>query len=162
MEFFGRPRLLAGLFAWLTFRTGFKQMKRAFEPENRKAAARRVLFFFSKTGLALACVFVGCLEWSRSESSVLLASRDPGSGPFLLWLYVLGTMGVVFWSVADQRARCRVCLRLMAFPGTYRLPWLFAARLVRNRTFLQRRPRLAPCSADGAQLGRRCRPLGLA
>jgi len=34
----------------------------------------------------------------------------------LLWLYVLGTMGVVFWSVADQRARCRVCMRLMAFP----------------------------------------------
>jgi hypothetical protein len=108
--------LLAAIFACFTLRTSFKQMKRAFEPENRRVAARRSLFFMAKTGLALACVFVGCLEWSRSESSVLLASRDPGSGPFLLWLYVLGTMGVVFWSVADQRARCRVCLRLMAFP----------------------------------------------
>lgn len=121
--------LLASLFAWLTFRTGFKQMKRAFEPENRKPAARRMFFFMAKTGLALACVFVGCLEWTRSESSVLLASRDPGSGPFLLWLYVLGSMGVVFWSVADQRARCRVCLRLMAFPvrigspGSLLLDW---------------------------------------
>jgi hypothetical protein len=108
--------LLASLFAWLAFRASLRQMKRAFEPENRRAAARRLLFFLSKTGLGLACVFVGCLEWSRSESSVLLGSRDPGSGPFLLWLYVLGTMGVLFWSVADQRARCRVCLRLMAFP----------------------------------------------
>jgi hypothetical protein len=113
---FGPATLLAGLFAWLTFRTSLKHVKRAFEPENRRPAAKRMLFFMTKTGLALACVFVGCLEWTRSESSVLLASRDPGSGPFLLWLYVLGTMGVAFWSVADQRARCRVCLRLMAFP----------------------------------------------
>ena len=47
---------------------------------------------------------------------MLLASRDPGGGPFLLWLYILGAMGVLFWAVADQRARCRVCLRLLAFP----------------------------------------------
>lgn len=113
---FGPATLLAGVFAWFAFRTSFRQIRRAFEPENRRVAAKRLLFFLSKTGLALSCVFVGCLEWSRSESSVLLASRDPGSGPLLLWFYVLGTMGVVFWSVADQRARCRVCLRLMAFP----------------------------------------------
>ena len=113
---FGLATLLASLIAFMAFRPRLKQIWLAFEPENRKAAARRMLFFFSKTGLGLACVFAGCLEWSRSESSVLLASRDPGSGPFLLWLYVLGTMGVLFWAVADQRARCRVCLRLMAFP----------------------------------------------
>jgi hypothetical protein len=53
---------------------------------------------------------------TRSESAILLASRDPGDGPFLVWLYVLGSMGVLFWAVADQRARCRVCLRLLAFP----------------------------------------------
>jgi hypothetical protein len=113
---FGPATLLASLFAWLAFQASFRQMKRAFEPENRRAAARRLLFFLAKTGIGLACVFIGCLEWSRSESSVLLASHDPGGGPFLLWLYVVGTMGVLFWSVADQRARCRVCLRLMAFP----------------------------------------------
>ena len=113
---FAAVSLLAGLFAFLAFHSSFSQMKRAFEPENRRLAARRSLFFLAKTGLALACVFVACLEWTRSESSVLLASLDPGSGPFLLWLFVLGAMGVLFWSVADQRARCRVCLRLMAFP----------------------------------------------
>jgi len=113
---FGPATALASLFAILAFRTSLTRMRQAFEPENRRSAARRMLFFVAKTGLALACVFIGCLEWCRMDSSVLLASRDPGSGPFLLWLYVLGTMGVLFWSVADQRARCRVCLRLMAFP----------------------------------------------
>jgi len=113
---FAPATLLAGVFAWLAFRVRFRQIRRAFEAENRRPAAVRMLFFLAKTGMALGCVFVACLEWSRSESSVLLGSRDPGSGPLLLWLYVLGTMGVVFWSVADQRARCRVCLRLMAFP----------------------------------------------
>jgi hypothetical protein len=113
---FSIATLLASVIAWMAFRPRLRQIRLAFEPEHRRTAARRVLFFLSKTGLGLACVFVGCLEWSRSESSVLLASRDPGSGPFLLWLYVLGTMGVLFWAVADQRARCRVCLRLMAFP----------------------------------------------
>lgn len=113
---FGPATLLASLFAWLAFRGSFAQIKRAFAPDHRRAAARRLAFFLAKTGLGLACVFTACLEWARSESSVLLASRDPGSGPLLLWLYVLGTMGVLFWSVADQRARCRVCLRLMAFP----------------------------------------------
>jgi MacB-like periplasmic core domain len=113
---FGLASLLASLIAWMVFRPRLKQIRLAFEPENRRAAAYRMFFFLSKTGLGLTCVFVGCLEWSRSQSSVLLASRDPGSGPFLLWLYVLGTMGVLFWAVADQRARCRVCMRLMAFP----------------------------------------------
>jgi len=113
---FSIAMLLASLIAGIVFWPRLKQIRLAFEPENRRAAAHRTLFFLSKAGLGLACVFLGCLEWSRSQSSVLLASRDPGSGPFLIWLYVLGTMGVLFWAVADQRARCRVCLRLMAFP----------------------------------------------
>jgi hypothetical protein len=108
--------LLSGSLLLLVFGPRMKQIRAALAPQNRKAAARRGAFFSGKAALALACVFAACLEWSRSESSVLLASRDPGSGPFLVWLYVLGTMGVLFWAVADQRARCRVCLRLLAFP----------------------------------------------
>jgi len=113
---FGLATLLSSVVAWMALRPRLKQIRLAFEAGNRRTAARRMAFFLSKTGLGLAGVFLGCLEWSRSESSVVLASFDPGSGPCLLWLYVLGTMGVLFWAVADQRARCRVCLRLMAFP----------------------------------------------
>jgi hypothetical protein len=108
LRLFGIALLLAGLMAPLVFRFRLRGF--------RIAAARRSLFFGAKAALALAWVFVACLEMTRSESAILLASRDPGDGPFLVWLYVLGTMGVLFWAVADQRARCRVCLRLLAFP----------------------------------------------
>jgi hypothetical protein len=113
---FGVALLVSTLIAAMVFRFRIKYVRLALQPRNREAAARRTLFFGAKAALALACVFVACLEWSRSASSVLLASQDPGNGPFLLWLYILGTMGVVFWALADQRARCRVCLRLLAFP----------------------------------------------
>jgi hypothetical protein len=108
LRLFGVALALAGLMAPLVFRFRL----RAF----RFAATRRTLFFMGKATLALAWVFAACLELSRSESAILLGSKDPGDGPFLVWLYILGTMGVLFWAVADQRARCRVCLRLLAFP----------------------------------------------
>jgi hypothetical protein len=56
------------------------------------------------------------LECSRSKDAILFGARDPGCGPVLLWLYILGVMATFIWAVADQRARCRVCLRLLAFP----------------------------------------------
>jgi hypothetical protein len=92
------------------------RIRSAFVLANRKPAARRALFFASKLALGLSLVFVAGLEWARSQSAILFSSRDPGTGPFLLWLYILLAMGVFFWAVADQRARCRVCLRLLCFP----------------------------------------------
>ncbi len=93
-----------------------RHVRAALRRENRSLALRRGTFFFAKTALALALVFVAGLEWSRSESSLLFATRDPASGPFLVWLYIAGAMGIFFWSVADQRARCRVCQRWLCFP----------------------------------------------
>jgi hypothetical protein len=91
-------------------------IRAAFRAPNRRPAARRALFFLAKVALGSALVFVAGLEWARSPSAILFSSRDPASGPFLLWLYILLEMGVFFWAVADQRARCRVCLRLLCFP----------------------------------------------
>lgn len=84
--------------------------------KKEKVWARQAAFFAAKTMLGLVCVFTVCLEWSRSSSAILFGNFDPGSGPFLLWLYILGTMGVLFWSAFDQKARCRQCLQLLAFP----------------------------------------------
>ena len=97
-------------------RLSLRRVRAAFRAQSVTPVVRRSLFLCAKLMLALLFVFVAGLEWSRSENALLYASRDPAAGPFLLWLYILGTMGVLFWSVADQRARCRVCLRLLCMP----------------------------------------------
>lgn len=116
VRFFGIAVLIGALMVAAVSRVRVRNWRAAWTPRNRSAAIRRTGFFAAKTGLALAFVFAAGLEWSRSESSFLFASKDPASGPFLVWLYILGAMGVLFWSLADQRARCRVCLRLLCFP----------------------------------------------
>jgi len=116
VRFFGIAVLIGALMVAAVSRVRVRNWRAAWAARNRGAILRRAAFFVAKTGLALAFVFAAALEWSRSESSFLFASRDPASGPFLVWLYILGAMGVLFWSLADQRARCRVCLRLLCFP----------------------------------------------
>jgi hypothetical protein len=116
LEFFELAIAASVLVAALVFGVPFRRVRFVIRPENRRMASRRVAFFLTKTVLAFILVFVSGLEWSRSESTLLLGSRDPASGPLLVWLYVLGTMGVLFWSIIDQKARCRDCLRLLSFP----------------------------------------------
>ena len=98
-------------------------------PGQRRNWVRQSGFFVAKTSLGLLCVFTACLEWSRSSSAILFGNFDPATGPFLCWLYIMGTMGVFFWSAFDQKARCRECLQLLAFPvrmgspGSLLLDW---------------------------------------
>jgi hypothetical protein len=116
VEFFGiAVGAIAFLCLWVTH-IRLRRIRAAFRVGNRNAAARRGLFFTGKLALALALAFTAGLEWARGESAFMFASRDPGAGPFLLWLYIIATMGVFFWAIADQRARCRACLRLLCFP----------------------------------------------
>ena len=114
--FFAMAVLIGALMVAAVSRVRVRNWRAAWAERNRSATVHRTAFFIAKTGLALAFVFAAGLEWSRSESSFLFAAKDPASGPFLVWLYILGAMGVFFWSLADQRARCRVCLRLLCFP----------------------------------------------
>lgn len=107
---------VSALLLFIVSRVRLRHVRAALNHPNRRALIRRVGFWVGKTSLALAFVFVAGLEWTRSDSAILFGSQDPANGPFLLWLYVLGAMAVLFWSVADQQARCRVCLRLLCFP----------------------------------------------
>jgi hypothetical protein len=67
-----------------------------------------------KTSMALLIVLVVGLElfvgMTRQTTSEALG------GPALIWFYIVGCSGVLFASLADQRSRCRVCQRLLAFP----------------------------------------------
>lgn len=118
------------LFPMLWFsRVRMRHIRLAWAPANRSATRMRIFFFSAKLLLALSIVFVSALEWARPESSLLLTWTDEGSGLGIIWLYSLGAMAALFGAVADQRARCRVCLRLLAFPvrigrpGSLLLDW---------------------------------------
>ena len=71
-------------------------------------------FFLLKTSMALVIVLVVGLEvfvgMTRQTTSEALG------GPALIWFYIVGCSGVLFASLEDQRSRCRVCQRLLAFP----------------------------------------------
>jgi hypothetical protein len=147
---FGITAGLSALFVIVISRVRIRRLRAAFSSENRRASLSRTTFFVAKAGLALAFVFLAGLEWTRSESAVLFASWDPANGPILVWLYILGCMGVWFWSLADQRARCRVCLRLLCFPvrigcpGCLLLDWSGTELLCTEGHGVLHVPHLAP------------------
>jgi hypothetical protein len=108
--------LLSGiLIAWVT-RVRIRPLREALVPAERIPAFRRAAFFTVKLLLGLTLVFAAGLEWARPQRAMLLTWTDGGSSLTLEWWYVLGAMGVFFLAVADQRVRCPMCLRSLAFP----------------------------------------------
>jgi hypothetical protein len=59
----------------------------------------------------------------------MLGGTDAVTEPLSTWLFMLGSMGALVWSIADQRRRCRVCLRRLGMvahvgcPGCLLLNW---------------------------------------
>ncbi len=92
---------------------------------NPRAAA----FFAAKTGLLLAGVLICWIEFTHATSITMLGGTDLSTEPLSTWLFMLGSMGALVWSIADQRRRCRVCLRRLGMaahvgcPGCLLLNW---------------------------------------
>jgi MacB-like periplasmic core domain len=150
VKVFAIAALCSALLAFAVSRIRLARLCTLLAVRDRKSLVRRTTFFSAKVALAFLVVFTAALEWSRSQSAILYGSRDPAAGPFLLWLYILGTMGVLFWAVADQRARCRVCLRLLCFPvrvgcpGCLLLNWSGTELLCSEGHGLLHVPHMAP------------------
>lgn len=89
----------------------------------------RIAFFISKTILLLAAVLLCGLEFTRAPSITMLGGTDTLTEPLSTWLFLMGSMGALFWSIHDQRRRCRVCLRRLGLtvhvgcPGCLLLNW---------------------------------------
>lgn len=116
LGFFVSSLLVAALLSFMMCRVRIDHVRHALRPENRRASAHRASFFLGKITLGSLLVLTAGLEATRPQSAILFGSQDPANGPVLVWFYIIGTMGVFFWAVADQRARCHVCLRLLCFP----------------------------------------------
>ena len=96
---------------------------------NVRAPIRRSIFFACKTTLLLLAVLFAGIEFTRAASLTMLAGTDAGAEPLCTWLFLMGSMGVLCWSISDQRRRCRVCLRRLGMaahvgcPGCLLLDW---------------------------------------
>ncbi len=92
---------------------------------NPRAAA----FFAAKTALLLGVVLLCGIEFTHATSITMLGGTDVLAEPLSTWLFMLGSMGALVWSIADQRRRCRVCLRRLGMaaqvgcPGCLLLDW---------------------------------------
>jgi hypothetical protein len=71
-------------------------------------------FLLIKTLAALLLVFTLGLEAIVGLNRQL--ATEALGGPELLWFYTVGCSLVLFGVIADQQARCRVCLQCLAYP----------------------------------------------
>jgi MacB-like periplasmic core domain len=98
-------------------------------PSFGRQGCARALFFNCKTGMALLAVLLAGLEFTRAPSITMIGGTDLATEPLSTWLFLIASMGVLSWSIYDQRRRCRVCLRRLGMaahvgcPGCLLLNW---------------------------------------
>ena len=81
-------------------------------------------YYFAKAfglTLFLAIVF---LEFTDSTSTFITGGRAFFTQPFSIWFFVLGCAAILWYTIADQRTRCRSCLLRLEKP--VRIGWLGA------------------------------------
>jgi hypothetical protein len=47
----------------------------------------------------------------------MIGGTDALTEPLSTWLFLMASMGVLSWSIHDQRRRCRVCHRRLGLPA---------------------------------------------
>jgi len=86
-------------------------------------------FFFLKTGLSLLALLLAGLEFTGATRITLTGGTDLSAEPLSTWIFLLSSMGLLTWSVLDQRRRCRVCFKRLGLaahvgcPGRILLDW---------------------------------------
>ncbi len=103
--------LLMGVVIW-SGRLNLLPQRRGFA-----AACRWWAFFATKSALLLFMLLAAVVEFAP-EPYVFPAGKTTlivQSG--LLWLFSVGCVLVLRWSVTDQQRRCRVCLQKLALPA---------------------------------------------
>jgi hypothetical protein len=78
---------------------------------------RGALFFGAKTALLLIGVLLAGLEFTHAASITMIGGTDLLAEPISTWLFLIGSMGALTWSVYDQRLRCRTCTQRLALPA---------------------------------------------
>jgi MacB-like periplasmic core domain len=124
----GRVRSVFGSFA-LALGLASVVVAVSMRPRLPKWNPRGAIVFGAKTLLLLAIVLTAGIEFTRASAITMIGGTDALTEPLSLWLFLMGSMGVLTWSIQDQRRRCRVCLRRLGLaqhvgcPGCLLLDW---------------------------------------
>ncbi len=116
---------------------------------NPAAAA----FFLAKTGLLLLTVLLFGIEFTGASSITMLGGAN-GLVALSAWLFVMGSTGALAWSIADQRQRCRVCLKRLGMaahvgcPGCLLLDWAGTELVCVEGHGMLHVPEMAACWQD--------------
>jgi hypothetical protein len=78
---------------------------------------RRYWAYFCAKSVSLPLALALAIwEFSRATSFTPAGSVTFVAKPFFIWLVILACAAIVWWCLADQRARCRACLRTLQYP----------------------------------------------
>ncbi len=88
-------------------------------PQRRgmKAACRWWLFFAAKTVLLLLLLLALVVEFTPEPYVFPLGRITLIVESASLWFFSIGCVFMLWWSLADQQRRCRVCLQRLALPA---------------------------------------------
>jgi hypothetical protein len=87
------------------------------------------LFFAAKTGMLLLAIFLAGVEFTYASSITMIGGADYFTEPLSMYLFLIVSACALTWSIADQRRRCRTCLRRLGLaasvgcPGCLLLNW---------------------------------------
>jgi hypothetical protein len=83
---------------------------------RRTGTTRYWMFFALKTSLGLLIVLSFTLEHTGLGSLTLTGSGRLATEVLALWVWSVANCLFLWWSVADQRRRCRLCARVLIMP----------------------------------------------
>ncbi len=82
----------------------------------RRIRSRYWAYFAFKAIAAPAILVLFTFEFSPATTVTLTGGTTFLAEPLWTWLFILLCGGISWWSLADQGARCRACLRLLEYP----------------------------------------------
>jgi hypothetical protein len=80
-----------------------------------RSAWRFWSFFFAKTALAATAVLLFAIDYGGAGQLSITGGNRPNE-PVAFWIWITGTVLCVWWSIADQKMRCRNCQRRLVLP----------------------------------------------
>ncbi len=106
----------------LSIRGWYKFLKSQSQKIPKLHQARFLGFLLLKTAVLLLPLVLVWILFVDPEVQKYLSALAGWSLPVFFWLYTLAAWGLTFWSLNDQRNRCRTCLHHLRMPvnrGSY-------------------------------------------